>query len=65
MMCEQLEFDFGPDFPKEQIRRDTHLHDILLDVEIAIARSDYAAVRRALQTFKLRAWDMFWGELRS
>ncbi len=65
MIGEQLEFDFGPDFPKVQIKRDDCLQDILIDVEVAIARGDYTAVSNALKAFKQRSWDMFWGSLQS
>tara|TARA_R110000868_G_scaffold261331_3_gene519424 strand:+ start:3483 stop:3686 length:204 start_codon:yes stop_codon:yes gene_type:complete len=64
-MREQLEFDFGPEFSTIQVKRDDQLQDILLSVEIAIARSDYKAVGDNLRLFRSRTWDMFWGSLQS
>lgn len=65
MAEEQLEFDFGPDFPPVHIKRDEQLQDLLMEVEVAIARGDYTAMRRALGDFRLRSWNMFWGTLHS
>lgn len=64
-MCkDQLEFDFGPEFPRVQVRRDQQLYDIVLDMELAIARADYLALTNALGSLRHRVWDMFWGALR-
>lgn len=65
IMAEQLELDFGPDFPETQIKRNEPLYALVMALEVAIAQQDYGATKEALSRLKVHAWSMFWEPLQA